>query len=240
MSEQEKIQEENLEKEEKQEKQEELHLYDDEQREKVEAHIEKNFGKSRIVFHETNPNHIHVDIHLIEPTDRYAGYTLVTSGAGAFRMAIPEDYEHPINSRRVEYIIRLPENWEFPVIPKDIDQDPDEKLYWPLRWLRILSRMPVLQGVWLGWGHTVPCGSPFAENTDLCCVLVEMPHVFGLDVFKADINAEELVHFYQLIPIYREEMEFKIQNGTHELMEMFDDDFSDIVDIKRKNYCKDD
>jgi hypothetical protein len=217
-------------------------LYTEEEKQALNAHIEKHFGKSKAVFHEMQTSDIRVDIHLIEPCEKHAGYTLVTSGAGAFRMDIPEDYEHPINSKRAEYIIRLPETWEF---AEDFNKDtleiePDEKLYWPLRWLRILARMPVIQKVWLGWGHTVPCGSPFAENTDLCCVLVEVPYVFGIGVFKADIGLEENVHFYQLIPLYREEMDYKIQNGTHELMEMFDDDFSDIVDINRKNYCKDD
>ncbi|MCL2697216.1 MAG: suppressor of fused domain protein [Oscillospiraceae bacterium] len=216
-------------------------LYTKEQEEKLKDHIEKYLGKSVAVFREEHIPDIKVDIHLIAPCERYAGYTLVTSGAGAFRMDIPEDYEHPINSKRAEYIIRLPENWEF---PEDFNKtteeiEPDENLYWPLRWLRILARMPIIHKVWLGWGHTVPCGSPFAENTDLCCVLVEMPYVFGIGMFKVDINAEEPVHFYQLIPLYREEMEYKIQNGTHELMEMFDDDFSDIVDINRKNYCAD-
>jgi hypothetical protein len=218
-------------------------FYSTEQESALSAHIEKHLGKSVAVFREANALDIKVDIHLIAPCDRYAGYTLVTSGAGAFRMDIPDDYEHPINSRRAEYIIRLPETWEFSDEFNDKDMEtlePDENLYWPLRWLRILARMPIMQGVWLGWGHTVPCGSPFADNTDLCCVLVEMPYVFGIDVFKIDIGAEEPVHFYQLIPLYREEMEYKIENGTHELMELFDDDFSDIVDIKRKNYCKDD
>ncbi|MDR2558119.1 MAG: suppressor of fused domain protein [Oscillospiraceae bacterium] len=217
------------------------HLYSREQGEKLEAHINKYFGKSEKVFHEIYSPDIHVDIYLIEPNEKYDGYTLVTSGAGAFKMNIPDEYEHPINSRRAEYIIRLPETWEFPkeLSEGDKEEEPNENLYWPLRWLKILARMPVVQGVWLGWGHTVPCGSPFADNAGFCCMLVEMPYVFGNDAFKADIGAEEKVHFYQLIPLYREEMEYKIQNGTHELMEMFDDDFSDIVDINRKNYCAD-
>ncbi|MCL2636826.1 MAG: suppressor of fused domain protein [Oscillospiraceae bacterium] len=215
--------------------------YTEEQGEKLKAHIETHFGKAEKVFHEKESESVQVNILLIKPTEKHEGYTLVTSGAGAFRMEIPEDYEHPINSRRAEYIIRLPAHWEFPEQTSDEeDGEPDEKLYWPLRWLKILARMPVMQGVWLGWGHTVPGGEVFAENTGFCCVLVEMPHKFGSKAFKADIGAEELVHFYQLIPIYREEMDFKIKNGTHELMDMFDEDFSDVVDINRRNYCKDD
>jgi hypothetical protein len=37
--------------------------------------------------------------------------------------------------------------------------------------------------------------------------------------------------------VYEEEMHFKIKNDTNVLTELFDDAFSDIVDINRKNYC---
>ena len=62
--------------------------------------------------------------------------------------------------------------------------------------------------------------------------------MFGKKAFKADMGCGESVVFYQLIPIYEEEMNFKKQHGTKALTDLFDGDFSDIVDIKRKNYCK--
>ena len=212
-------------------------VYSEEQLKELESHIKKHIGECKTVLHELESPDIHLDVFVIEPNENYDGYTLVTVGAGAYRMKIPEEYEHPINSRRAEFLIRLPETWE---LPKDLsapEEEVDENWYWPIRWLKNVARRPVSFGTWLGWGHSVQCeAGNFAENTGFCCLLVEMPYTFGNEAFRVDIGAQEHVHFYQLIPLYREEMEYKIHNGTDALMELFEDSFSDIVDINRKNY----
>ncbi|MCL2018280.1 MAG: suppressor of fused domain protein [Oscillospiraceae bacterium] len=213
-------------------------IYSREQSEKLGKHIIKYFGEPSSIIKEDIPGDVCVDIYIIEPNELSEAYTLLTVGAGALIMDIPDEYEHPVNSRRAEFLIRLPETWEFPDDLASMDES-DENWYWPVRWLKNIAKRPASFKTWLGWGHTVQSeGGSFAENTGFCCMLVEMPHRFANGAFKADIGEYEHVHFYQLLPLYREEMDYKLQNGTQALTELFGDDFSDIVDIDRENYCE--
>ncbi len=46
-----------------------------------------------------------------------------------------------------ELMIDLPPEW--------LVQDDDENNYWPIRWLKILARLPIDSDTWLGYGHTI-------------------------------------------------------------------------------------
>ena len=118
---------------------------------------------------------------------------------------------------RAEIVVYLPADWNI--------SDHEEKNYWPLRWLKILARLPLEEDSWLGWGHSVPNGKPFAENTQLSSVLLINPE-----------NGEE-VNFYQMIPLYEEEVNFKIQNGAETLLGKMGE-ISAVVDIHRLNVCE--
>lgn len=196
----------------------------------LEAHINKHFGPFEAVFHEIVSTDIHVDIAISEPTPERNHYVLCTIGMGAKLMkAMPEEYR-AMGYGRLELLVALPADWDI--------KSPDEKWYWPLRWLKILSRLPVDENIWLGWGHTIPNGEPYAENTKLECILLEMPYEYGAESFETDLSNGEQVHFLQLIPLYKEEMEYKIKNGTDALVKLFDHNFTGVININRKNYAK--
>lgn len=47
------------------------------------------------------------------------------------------------------------------------------------------------------------------------------------------------INFYQLFPLYEEELNYKFQNGIDNLGSLFsDEDMMPIVNLNRKNYCK--
>ena len=47
------------------------------------------------------------------------------------------------------------------------------------------------------------------------------------------------VNFYQLYPLYQEELEFKLEHSLDDLMNKISDaDLDFVVDINRKNYCE--
>ena len=124
----------------------------------VQAYIENTYGMFESVFHEVVSPDIHVDICVIPPVPERNYYTLVTLGMGAHRMNIPGELAG-MQLERAELAISLPSDWK-------IDSE-DERWYWPIRWLKILARLPIEEDSWLGWGHTVsnPGQLPFAENT---------------------------------------------------------------------------
>lgn len=72
------------------------------------------------------------------------------------------------------------------------------------------------------------------ENTDLCGVLLldQIPGDDEACVCKLP-NGED-VNFYQLIPLYREEMDYKCESDAEALLDLFDG-LSFVVDINRPN-----
>lgn len=168
----------------------------------LEKHITTHFGNFANVVHEIISPDIHVDIAIIEPTNERNFYTLVTMGMGAHRMNVPQELtDYKLD--RAEMVVCLPPDWKV--------MEEDEKWYWPLRWLKILARLPIENKTWLGFGHTVPNGAPFADNTKLSGV----------------------VNFYQMLPLHEEEMNFKIANDFDALIDRMPEDVSVVVNINR-------
>lgn len=203
-------------------------IYSDEEIEIVEKHIEKYFGGFQNVFHEIFSPDIHVDICIIEPTPERHYYTLVTTGMGAHKMNVPEELKGKFD--RAELIMTVPADW-------DINSN-QEKYYWVIRWMKILARLPVEQDTWLGWGHTVanPEYEPFAENTGFCGLMLVDPQVCGVDGSFCTMPDGGELAFYQLIPLYKEEMEYKLDNDAESLLAQMKG-IEHIVDVYRSNYC---
>lgn len=202
-------------------------MYEEEEIDAVEAHISRYFGTYPHVFHELISPDIHVDIAVVEPTQAHPYYTLVTMGMGAHRMHVPEELKEE-KLERAELLVCLPPDWKV--------QDNAEKWYWPLRWLKILARLPGQEDSWLGWGHTVTNGGPFAKNTKLSGMMLVSPVLFDEEAATCPLPNGDAVQFYQLLPIYDEEMQYKLDNEAETLLEKMDDSML-IVDVKRKNVC---
>jgi tetratricopeptide (TPR) repeat protein len=203
-------------------------LYSDEEINCIEAHIEKYFGEFKNVFHEMVSPDIHVDIVIIEPVPERNYYVLVTMGMGAYKMNVPDELEE---LERAELLICLPPKW-------NLQNLNDENCYWPLRWLKIMARLPIEQHTWLGWGHTVPNGSPFADNTRFTTMMLLNPGDFAEEACECTMPDGSTVNFYQMIPLYEEEADYKVQNNAEKLLEFFDDRDLRYVKLNRKNVIK--
>lgn len=198
-----------------------LVIYSEKAMNAVEAHVETYFGEYEQVFHEIHSPDLHIDLLIIAPRPENDFYTIITLGAGAYQMEVPEGYDGP---DRMELFINLPKDWNI--------QGKKEEDYWPLRWLKILARLPLEQETWLGWGHSVPAGQPLSENTQLNSVLLTHPTSFGEDAMMVNLSGGERVAFWQVVPLYEEELQYKLRNGTEALEEVFDG-FPTVVDITR-------
>ena len=195
----------------------------------VDAHINVHFGRSDTVFHEIVSQDIHLDVCIIEPTPERNYYTLVTLGMGAHRMNVPKQMRcHKIE--RAELFMCLPPDWEI--------KNKDNRWFWPIRLLKSTARIPGNSDSWLGYGHTVASTDPpepYAENTLLCAAMLVMPEQFGEDSFVCRLPAGNQVVFYQLLPIYREEMEYTFANSAGELEALLGDDFDFVLNPTRRN-----
>ncbi len=204
-------------------------VYEEEELDIIEDYIAQTFGEFDSVFHEIISPDIHVDICLIPPGEERNFYTLVTMGMGAHRMDVPEDLTE-YKLERAELLICLPADWK-------LDSE-DERWYWPVRLLKILARLPVHEETWLGWGHTIDHGSCFDESTELCGSMLINPAGFGDFESVCRLPDGSEVNFYQVIPLYREEMDFKTEHDAKELLQQMDSRAL-IVDPKRYRFCSD-
>lgn len=188
-------------------------VYTEEEMEAVEGHIQQYFGKFENVFHEIVSPDIHVDICMVPPAGERDYCTLVTMGMGAHRMNVPEELAE-YKLERAELAIALPADWKL-----DQESMKDEKWYWPIRLLKSLARLPLNCDSWLGHGHTVENREPFADNTNLCTAILISPQGTedGSEVCTLP-NGEE-VNFYQVIPLYADELDYKLAHDADALLE---------------------
>ena len=187
-------------------------VYTEEEMEAVEGHIQQYFGKVENVFHELVSPDIHVDICMVPPTEERDYYTLVTMGMGAHRMNVPEELAE-YKLERAELAIALPADWKL-----DQESMKDEKWYWPIRLLKSLARLPINCDSWLGHGHTVENREPFADNTKLCTATLIGPQDTEDGSEVCTLPGGEEVNFYQVIPLYEDELDYKLEHDTDALL----------------------
>ena len=188
-------------------------VYTEEEMEAVEGHIQQYFGKFENVFHELSSPDIHVDICVVPPSEERDYYTLVTMGMGAHRMNVPEELAE-YKLERAELAIALPADWKL-----DQESMKDEKWYWPIRLLKVLARLPIVSDIWLGFGHTMDNEEDFAKGTDLCAAILTGPQGTEDDSEVRTLPGGEEVNFYQVIPLYRDELDYKMAHDADALLD---------------------
>ena len=201
----------------------------------ISDHIEKHLGAPATEFHELISDKVHIDVHIIEPTDARPFYTLVTSGMSDKPMNVPAGAEE---LRYAELVICLPPDW--PMSQEEWKKDEDGS-YWPIRSLKFLARFPHEFDTWLCLDHTVPNGDPpeaFGQ-TKFCCAMLGAVSTAPQEFWHLKVNDEKTINFFGLYFIYREEMDLKMKKGAEALWERLEkQDVTELLDPKRKNTAK--
>jgi len=210
--------------------------------EAISHHIEQHIGPISGVFHELISDLVHIDVHCVEPSADFPFHVLVTSGMSDLPMTVPEGAE---DARYAELCVLLPSTWPVPGVGEVVGATGDwqsDEYYWPIEWLKYLARFPHEYQTWIGFGHTIPNGEeaePFGPNTELGCMLL-LPSMSLPEEFRElKVSEDKTINFFCLYPLYKEEMEFKLQDGYEALMEKFDEyEVSDVIDPDRSNTAK--
>ena len=193
-------------------------VYTEEELAAVEGHIQQYFGKFGHVFHELSSPDIHVDICVVPPSQERDYYTLVTMGMGAHRMNVPGALAE-YKLERAELAIALPRNWKLKHEDLKNEDLKNERWYWPIRLLKTLARLPIASDTWLGFGHTMDNEEDFAENTKLCAAILTPPQGTEDGSEVCTLPSGEEVNFYQVLPLYRDELEYKLAHDADALLD---------------------
>jgi len=191
----------------------------------VEKHIRKKIGKYDQIFHGVRDDVLHLDICVIKPNKKRNYYTLVTLGMGAYKMNVQSETAKMLN--RIELMMMLPPTW-------DITSDKPE-WRWPLTLMADLSAYPMEHDTWFECNHTVKFESNFG-NTNFSSAFIGLPFPYGQKSGDCAFNYYEGVMFYQVLPLYKEELE-KILDGK--LIPFKQISFNELylpINIERKNY----
>lgn len=201
-------------------------VYSMEEFDAVETHINRYFGAYDSVMHELVSPDIHVDVCIIEPTEEHNYYTLVTLGAGAHRMKLPEDVDQQ-QWGRAEFLICLPPDWDI--------HSADESWYWPIRCLKSTARLAGNEDSWLGPWHTVSnARGRYADNTDLTGIILLWPQAAPEEANTCVLPGGDEVNFYQIFPLYEEEIQYKLEFGSEALIDSMAE-VDHVLDIHRAN-----
>ncbi len=203
--------------------------YDDDELDAVEGHIKEYFGDFPTVFHEVTSKDIVIDIACIPPNEERNYFTLVTIGMGAHAMNIPEALSFEENCR-AELMICLPPDWKL--------GESAEEWFWPISLLKDLAKLPINTDSWLGWGHSVDHRGFVAPNAGFVGSFLMFPEDAPNSADYCTLPNGDRVNFFEVVPLYREELMFKIANGTRELLEKLKG-VNHIVDVNRPNACED-
>ncbi len=207
-------------------------LYTEAELAAVQAHIKRYFGDFQQSIKEYESPDICLEIAIIPPRPEHNYYTLATIGMGAHRMNVPEDEPE---LERAELLINLPPDW---LLTDEVVHD--EEHFWPVRLLRQMARLPIVDDAWFDCGHIVRNdGEPYAESTRLCSVLLLSPGVFGEPSYSCVLPGGEPVNFYQLIPLYQEELDFALENGLDRFLEQAPDELLEVIGPDRPNIILD-
>ncbi|MFW9973277.1 MAG: suppressor of fused domain protein, partial [Candidatus Odinarchaeota archaeon] len=198
----------------------------------VLIHIEKYIGKIEKSIHDQKFDRAPLSIHIIPKIYNQDYSALVTSGLSYSPMFPPDAMEF---FKYSELLIKLPLDWPLP-----IDKIKDDEFLWPISELLSLMMYIHSNQQWFSDMHTYGNGNPpfpFAKNTELCGFLFMFPLIsFPPEFCELKIDEFKSVIFLQLVPLYKEEMDFAITESSEKLLERIErGEIPDHVDIHREN-----
>lgn len=210
-------------------------------------HIEKAYPCKEVkpfVFHELISDIVHIDVNIIPPEGERDYYVLWTSGMSDLPMNVPDGDYDKNESNRAEMLMYLPGDWDFENWGETEDGIPN-KNYWPIYWIKFLARFPHAYKTWLDVGHTMPNGpdyDPLGEGTELNGFFFLPPIPLGpkypgVEALRCKDGVK--INFLWAIPMYREEIEFKLEEGFEPMLDLLSEyQLPRVIDPLRENYKK--
>jgi|GEM_PF-1686311 len=201
----------------------------------LDYHVDQFFANEDVVvWRDKRNDDLRIDVYHIKPNAERDYHLLLTFGMSRFAMNVPQGAEQ---FKYGELAAILPQDWD--LSPEGL-KDPNN--YWPVLWLKSLARIPRQHNSWLCYGHSIPHGDPAKPiaNTEFEGVVIMDSATLPEDFQEMKLG-EEALYIYTVIPVYPEEMEYKIKNGIDGLRDAFADaHIPDIIWVDRPTSVSED
>lgn len=199
----------------------------------MDEHVSKCFDDSLVsVFHEIPTLDMHLDVYLIKP-ENSSFNILLTSGMSTLEMKVSEQAENPEELAFAELMMLIPKNIEFGTVYSGAHKND-----WIIAILKRTAKSPHFYDTWIGIGHTIQAEedlSPYTADTDYVGALILPSVTFDKNVTEIHKNGRK-INIYNVFPLYRNEMEFKIEKGYNKLLELIiKADAKEVLEVNRKN-----
>ncbi len=202
----------------------------------IDKHIETHFKDCDInVFHEIPTLDIHLDVYHIRPKNSEFEI-LLTSGMSSIAMNVSNIQENSDSYKFAELVTLIPKGIDFgKIYPSGTKYD------WIISMIKQSAKFPHFYDTWVGVGHTIQADEemkPYSDDTRYCGCLVLPTMTFPKD-FQTIHSPIGTINIYGLFPLYKEELEFKIEKGFNEFIKfLIKNNTKEIIDFDRANFCK--
>lgn len=173
--------------------------------------LAKRFGDHRV--HEIPVKEGEVPLLLLDLELNSPVSVLVTNGLRTYTMPVPDRWK---GREHVELYFCLPSYWEW-----DDLEDPQRN--WVYYWIQRLAKYVVEKETWFGPGHTMPCGAemkPLSATMKQNHFMLSEPILLEREMESIKVDGEE-VYFLAIIPIFPDELDYKLGKGTLKLTRKF-------------------
>lgn len=192
--------------------------------------LEQRFGSHR-VRKDVNPLHPEQPLVFLYLEQRVPVTVVMTCGLSEYEMPVMEKWK---GREFNELFFCLPAYWE-------LDNLENENFNWVYSWIFRLEKFVREKNTWYGPGHTIPAGNP---PTALSSTMKEEYFIFMDPIFleyelQPAIFEEKTVYFLSIVPIFPDELDYKMGKGTYKLIQKFRHrNFDERLDDYRVTFLK--
>ena len=173
--------------------------------------FEQRFGEHRVLELPVKEGEIPLlilDLELKSPVT-----VVVTNGLRDYTMPVHEKFE---GREHNELYFCLPDYWLW-------EDTGNPQMNWVYHWIQRLAKFVVENETWYGHGHTMPCGKemkPLSETMKQNHFMLSNPILLEQELAPINVDGK-VVHFLSIIPIFKQELDYKHARGTYKLLQKF-------------------
>jgi hypothetical protein len=199
----------------------------------IDNHISKFFDDSLVsVFHEIPTLDLHLDVYFIKPKNSSFNI-LLTSGMSTLKMNVSEQVENAENVAFAELMMLIPKSIEFQQVYTGANKND-----WIISILKRTAKFPHFYNTWIEIGHSIQAEedlSSYGPDTEYAGALILPSVTFDSNFTEINKNGRK-ININNVLPLYKNELEFKIENGYKKLLDLLiKADGKEVLDLNRKN-----